>query len=161
MVHVVRWEFKYPTPFIRSREFLWQEGHTAFATKEEAEKEVLEILDLYRSVYEDLLAVSVIKGKKSEKEKFAGGLHTTIIKQFIPSNGRAIQAAASHCLGENFFKMIKIEFDAGDTRMQFAWQNSWGLTTPSTVSWQWFTATTKDSSCRRKLLRSRSSFSRS
>lgn len=129
--NVVRWEFKYPTPFIRSREFLWQEGHTAFATKEEADKEVLEILDLYRSVYEDLLAVPVIKGRKSEKEKFAGGLYTTTIEGFIPCNGRAIQAATSHCLGQNFSKMFKIEFDAGDAGMQFAWQNSWGLTTRS------------------------------
>lgn len=129
--NVVRWEFKYPTPFIRSREFLWQEGHTAFATKEEADKEVLQILDLYRSVYEDLLAVPVIKGRKSEKEKFAGGLYTTTIEGFIPSNGRAIQAATSHCLGQNFSKMFKIEFDAGEGGMQFAWQNSWGLTTRS------------------------------
>lgn len=129
--NVVRWEFKYPTPFIRSREFLWQEGHTAFATKEEADKEVLEILELYRSVYEDLLAVPVIKGMKSDKEKFAGGLYTTTIEGFIPTNGRAIQAATSHCLGQNFSKMFKIEFDGGDSGMQFAWQNSWGLTTRS------------------------------
>ncbi|CAN8061493.1 unnamed protein product [Agarophyton chilense] len=129
--NVVRWEFKYPTPFIRSREFLWQEGHTAFATKEEADVEVLQILDLYRSVYEDLLAVPVIKGKKSEKEKFAGGLYTTTIEGFIPSNGRAIQAATSHCLGQNFSKMFKIEFEAGENKKQYVWQNSWGLTTRS------------------------------
>lgn len=129
--NVVRWEFKYPTPFIRSREFLWQEGHTAFATKEEADREVLQILDLYRSVYEDLLAVPVIKGRKSDKEKFAGGLYTTTIEGFIPGNGRAIQAATSHCLGQNFSKMFKIEFDTGDAGMQCVWQNSWGLTTRS------------------------------
>lgn len=129
--NVVRWEFKYPTPFIRSREFLWQEGHTAFATKKEADKEVLEILDLYRSVYEDLLAVPVIKGMKSDKEKFAGGLYTTTVEGFIPANGRAIQAATSHCLGQNFSKMFKIEFDGGDGAMHYAWQNSWGLTTRS------------------------------
>lgn len=127
--NVVRWEFKYPTPFIRSREFLWQEGHTAFATKAEADVEVREILDLYRAVYEDLLAVPVIKGIKSEKEKFAGGLYTTTIEGFIPANGRAIQAATSHCLGQNFSKMFKIEFDTGDAGMQYVWQNSWGLTT--------------------------------
>lgn len=129
--NVVRWEFKYPTPFIRSREFLWQEGHTAFATREEADREVLQILDLYRNVYEDLLAVPVIKGRKSDKEKFAGGLYTTTIEGFIPGNGRAIQAATSHCLGQNFSKMFKIEFDAGDAGMQYVWQNSWGLTTRS------------------------------
>lgn len=127
--NVVRWEFKYPTPFIRSREFLWQEGHTAFATKPEADVEVLQILELYRVVYEDLLAVPVIKGTKSAKEKFAGGLYTTTIEGFIPANGRAIQAATSHCLGQNFSKMFKIEFDAGEGGMQYAWQNSWGLTT--------------------------------
>ena len=64
--NIVRWEFKHPTPFIRTREFLWQEGHSAFATKEEAEKEVIEILDYYARVYEELLAVPVIKGRKSE-----------------------------------------------------------------------------------------------
>lgn len=129
--NVVRWEFKYPTPFIRSREFLWQEGHTAFATKAEADEEVLTILDLYRKVYEDLLAVPVIKGRKSEKEKFAGGLYTTTIEGFIPANGRAIQAATSHCLGQNFSKMFRIEFEAGEAGKQLVWQNSWGLTTRS------------------------------
>lgn len=129
--NVVRWEFKYPTPFIRSREFLWQEGHTAFATKAEADTEVLQILDLYRSVYEDLLAIPVIKGKKSEKEKFAGALYTTTIEAFIPANGRAVQAATSHSLGQNFSKMFKIEFETGESGKQFVWQNSWGFTTRS------------------------------
>lgn len=126
--NVVRWEFKYPTPFIRSREFLWQEGHTAFATKEEAGEEVLTILELYRRVYEELLAVPVIKGRKSEKEKFAGGLYTTTVEGFIPANGRAIQGATSHCLGQNFSKMFRIEFE-GENGKQLVWQNSWGITT--------------------------------
>lgn len=126
--NVVRWEFKYPTPFIRSREFLWQEGHTAFATKEEADDEVLTILELYRRVYEELLAVPVIKGRKSDKEKFAGGLYTTTIEGFIPSNGRAIQGATSHCLGQNFSKLFRIEFE-GENGKQLVWQNSWGITT--------------------------------
>lgn len=126
--NVVRWEFKYPTPFIRSREFLWQEGHTAFATQPEADEEVLTILELYRRVYEELMAVPVIKGRKSIKEKFAGGLYTTTVEGFIPSNGRAIQGATSHCLGQNFSKMFKIEFE-GDNGRQFVWQNSWGITT--------------------------------
>lgn len=102
--NVVRWEFKHPTPFIRSREFLWQEGHTAFATKQEADDEVQEILELYRGVYEDLLAVPVIKGVKSSKEKFAGALYTTTVEAFIPQTGRGIQGATSHCLGQNFSK---------------------------------------------------------
>ena len=86
--NVVRWEFKHPTPFIRSREFLWQEGHTAFTNKADADKEVRHILELYRRVYEELLAVPVIPGVKSEKEKFAGGLYTTTVEAFVPATGR-------------------------------------------------------------------------
>src|SRR5690349_4755533 len=103
--NVVRWEFKNPTPFLRSREFLWQEGHTAFATLEEAAAEVLEILNLYARVYEEVLPVPVIKGKKTEKEKFPGGYYTTTVEGFVPATGRGIQAATSHCLGQNFAKM--------------------------------------------------------
>eukprot|EP01098_Paradermamoeba_levis_P016640 TRINITY_DN907_c0_g1_i2.p1 TRINITY_DN907_c0_g1~~TRINITY_DN907_c0_g1_i2.p1 ORF type:complete len:654 (-),score=231.40 TRINITY_DN907_c0_g1_i2:444-2405(-) len=129
--NVVRWEFKHPVPFLRSREFLWQEGHSAFATKDEADKEVLEILDLYRQVYEDILAIPVIKGFKSEHEKFAGGLYTTTCEAFIPTNGRGIQGATSHCLGQNFSKMFDITFEDASrfTEPQFVWQNSWGITT--------------------------------
>lgn len=129
--NVVRWEFKCPTPFIRSREFLWQEGHTAYATRQEAEIEVLQILDLYAQVYEDLLAVPVVKGKKTELEKFAGGLYTTTVEAFIPAVGRAVQGATSHCLGQNFSHMFKIEFEDDKGKKQFVWQNSWGLTTRS------------------------------
>jgi prolyl-tRNA synthetase len=127
--NVVRWEFKSATPFIRSREFLWQEGHTAFATKAESDEEVLTILDLYRSVYEDLLAVPVIKGTKSAKERFAGGLYTTTVEGFISTNGRAIQGATSHSLGQNFSKMFDITFESGEGVRANVWQNSWGLTT--------------------------------
>uniref|UniRef100_A0A7S0V630 proline--tRNA ligase n=1 Tax=Polytomella parva TaxID=51329 RepID=A0A7S0V630_9CHLO len=129
--NVVRWEFKYPTPFIRSREFLWQEGHTAFATQAEAEAEVLEILELYRQVYEDLLAVPVVKGRKSRKEQFAGALYTTTVEAFIPETGKAIQGATSHCLGQNFSKMFNIEYESEDKSKQLVWQNSWGITTRS------------------------------
>ena len=76
----MRWEFKHPTPFIRTREFLWQEGHTAFGSRKEAEDEVREILKLYAGVYTDLLAVPVIEGRKSEAEKFAGALYTTSVE---------------------------------------------------------------------------------
>ena len=127
--NVVRWEFKHPTPFLRTREFLWQEGHSAFATRPEADEEVLQILDLYARVYEELLAVPVIKGRKSEKEKFAGGLYTTTVEAFISANGRAIQGATSHCLGQNFSKMFHIEFVDEESKKQLVWQNSWGLTT--------------------------------
>ena len=129
--NVVRWEFKHPTPFIRSREFLWQEGHTVFATKQEADVEVRAVLDRYKQVYEQLLAVPVIQGVKSEKEKFAGGLYTTTVEAFVPSTGRGIQAATSHCLGQNFAKMFGIEFENVDGGRSLAWQNSWGLTTRS------------------------------
>ena len=122
-------------PFLRTREFLWQEGHTAHARKEDADKEVRQILELYRRVYEELLAVPVIPGIKSEKEKFAGGLYTTTVEGFIPTSGRGIQAATSHCLGQNFSKMFEIvvedpEKPAGskDSKL-FVWQNSWGLST--------------------------------
>lgn len=129
--NVVRWEFKHPTPFIRSREFLWQEGHTAFATKGEADIEVHQILELYRRVYEELLAVPVIKGVKSEVEKFAGGLYTTTVEAFIPATGRGVQGATSHCLGQNFAKMFEIYFEDENRERKMVWQNSWGLTTRS------------------------------
>ncbi|KAL7009311.1 hypothetical protein EMMF5_000941 [Cystobasidiomycetes sp. EMM_F5] len=134
---VVRWEFKNPQPFLRTREFLWQEGHTAFLTKGEADTEVLTILDLYRRVYEDLLAIHVIPGKKSEKEKFAGGLYTTTVEGFIPTTGRGIQGGTSHCLGQNFSKMFDIVVEdpskpanvEGEASKLHVWQNSWGLST--------------------------------
>uniref|UniRef100_A0A8C7GXZ3 Bifunctional glutamate/proline--tRNA ligase n=1 Tax=Oncorhynchus kisutch TaxID=8019 RepID=A0A8C7GXZ3_ONCKI len=129
--NVVRWEFKHPQPFLRTREFLWQEGHTAFATKEEAAEEVLQILDLYARVYEELMAIPVVKGRKTEKEKFAGGDYTTTVEAFISASGRAIQGATSHHLGQNFSRMFNIEFE--DPRKpgekQLAYQNSWGITT--------------------------------
>lgn len=127
--NVVRWEFKHPTPFIRSREFLWQEGHTAFATKEEADEEVQTVLELYRKIYEDFLAVPVIKGIKSEVEKFAGGLYTTTVEAFIPNTGRGIQGATSHCLGQNFSKMFDIYFEDEKQGKSLVWQNSWAFTT--------------------------------
>ncbi|CAD5206277.1 unnamed protein product [Bursaphelenchus okinawaensis] len=129
--NVVRWEFKHPTPFIRSREFLWQEGHTAFESKEEAEQEVYNILDLYSKVYTDLLAIPVVKGRKSEKEKFAGADFTTTVEAYVPVNGRGIQGATSHHLGQNFSKMFLIKYQdpVDPSKQAFAWQNSWGLST--------------------------------
>uniref|UniRef100_UPI0037E9A7BF bifunctional glutamate/proline--tRNA ligase isoform X2 n=1 Tax=Semicossyphus pulcher TaxID=241346 RepID=UPI0037E9A7BF len=129
--NVVRWEFKHPQPFLRTREFLWQEGHTAFATKEEAAEEVLQILDLYARVYEELMAIPVVKGRKTEKEKFAGGDYTTTVEAFISASGRAIQGATSHHLGQNFSKMFEIMFEDPKRpgEKQLAFQNSWGLTT--------------------------------
>lgn len=129
---VVRWEFKHPQPFLRTREFLWQEGHTAHLTKEEATKEVDQILDLYAGVYEELLAVPVVKGVKTENEKFAGGVYTTTVEGFIGATGRGIQGGTSHYLGTNFSKMFDISVEDPENPKNpklFAHQNSWGLST--------------------------------
>ncbi len=95
--NVVRWESKSPQPFLRTREFLWQEGHTAFASREEAHVEVYKILDLYANVYTDLLAIPVIKGKKTEKEKFAGADWTATLEAYISASGRGIQVGCLLC----------------------------------------------------------------
>lgn len=132
---VVRWEFKHPQPFLRTREFLWQEGHTAHLTKEDAGEEVLQILDWYAAIYNDLLAVPVIKGQKTEKEKFAGGLYTTTVEGYISTTGRGIQGGTSHCLGQNFSRMFGITVEdpsakEGEKKPPLhVWQNSWGLST--------------------------------
>jgi len=131
--NVVRWEFKNPTPFLRTREFLWQEGHTAFETKKEAMTEVYQILDIYANTYSEVLAVPTIKGTKTDGEKFPGGETTTTVEGFIPHTGRAIQGATSHCLGKNFGKMfdITIEKSNCEKKKDYVWQNSWGFTTRS------------------------------
>lgn len=132
---VVRWEFKHPQPFLRTREFHWQEGHTAHLTKEGADKEVLEILEHYATVYEEMLAVPVMRGKKTDKERFAGGLYTTTVEGYIPATGRGIQGGTSHCLGQNFSKMFGITVQDPSAKADekkdplFVWQNSWGLST--------------------------------
>jgi prolyl-tRNA synthetase len=128
---VVRWEAKQTTPFLRAREFLWQEGHTAHLTEEQAAEEVLQILELYAGVYEQLLAVPVVRGRKTEAEKFAGGYYTTTVEGYIPSNGRGIQGATSHCLGQNFSKMFDITVENPNKKGEHihVWQNSWGLST--------------------------------
>jgi len=128
--NVVRWEFKHPTPFLRTREFLWQEGHTVHATKESADQEVRAILDLYEKVFVDLLAVPILKGIKSEDEKFAGALYSTSCEAIMP-HGKAVQACTSHCLGQNFAKAFNITFLNEKGESSFAWQNSWGISTRS------------------------------
>lgn len=128
--NVVRWEFNNPVPFLRTREFLWQEGHTVFATSKEAEDEVQDILEVYRKLFEDLFAVPMIKGKKSDKEKFAGAVYTTSIETFLPV-GKAIQGGTSHFLGQNFAKAFNIQFVDENGEMQLGWQNSWGISTRS------------------------------
>jgi len=128
--NMLRWEFKNPIPFIRSREFLWQEGHSAFSSKEEADKEARKIWNFYEQVYNDMYAIPLIKGKKTEKEKFAGADYTLTLEAFTPS-GKSAQAATSHSLGQNFSKPFEIKFKDKQGKEQFVWQNSWGLSTRS------------------------------
>lgn len=128
--NVVRWEFKHATPFLRGREFLWQEGHTVFATKEEADEEVLQILDFYAQVYEELLAIPVDKGRKSIGEKFAGADYSTTCETFLV-DGKAIQGCTSHHLGQTFAKSFDIQFLDKNQKKQYVYQNSWGLSTRS------------------------------
>jgi prolyl-tRNA synthetase len=125
--NVVRWE-KVTRPFLRTTEFLWQEGHTAHETETEAEEETRMILDLYADVCESVLAVPVIKGIKSESEKFAGALRTYSIEALM-GDGRALQAGTSHNLGQNFAKAFDITFQARDKSVQHVWGTSWGMTT--------------------------------
>ncbi len=125
--NVVRWEKK-TYPFLRTTEFLWQEGHTAHETEAEAEEETLKILDLYAEVSETVLGVPVVKGRKSESEKFAGALRTYSIEALM-GDGRALQAGTSHNLGQNFAKAFEITFQARDKSVQYVWGTSWGVTT--------------------------------
>jgi prolyl-tRNA synthetase len=126
--NIVRWETKATKPFLRTREFLWQEGHTAHATKEEADKEVMDILNEYRDVMESYLAIPVLIGVKSEKEKFAGALYTTTLEAMMP-DGKALQMGTSHNLGQNFSKVFDIKFIGEDEKEHYVWQTSWGIST--------------------------------
>ncbi len=125
--NVVRWE-KVTRPFLRTTEFLWQEGHTAHETEAEAEDETLMILHLYKEAVETEMAVPVIEGMKSESEKFAGALRTYSIEALM-GDGRALQAGTSHNLGQNFAKAFDITFQARDKSVQHVWGTSWGMTT--------------------------------
>jgi len=129
--NIVRWEFKQVTPLLRSREFLWQEGHTAHATRDEAAAMMMEVLGLYATLYEELLAIPVIRGMKSEAERFAGGQQTATLEAFVPGSGRCVQAATSHLLGDNFAKMFDISFEDAGGQAKFVEQTCWGLTTRS------------------------------
>lgn len=126
--NVVRWEFKHPTPFLRNREFLWQEGHTFHESQKEAEKMVLDRLEDYRSVAEDLLAIPVNLGRKSIGEKFAGAEWTSTIETFL-IDGKAIQGGTSHYLGQNFGKAFGIEYLDRNQKKQIPHQTSWGIST--------------------------------
>jgi prolyl-tRNA synthetase len=125
--NVVRWE-KVTRPFLRTTEFLWQEGHTAHETADEAQAETLKILALYKEFAENELAMPVIDGPKSESEKFAGASKTYSIEALM-GDGRALQAGTSHNLGQNFAKAFEIQFQGRDKTVQHAWTTSWGVST--------------------------------
>ncbi|QQR54871.1 proline--tRNA ligase [Candidatus Peregrinibacteria bacterium] len=125
--NVVRWEMR-TRPFLRTTEFLWQEGHTAHATKEEAEAEVLRALTMYQNFDKDFLALPVLTGKKSPKETFAGADYT-LTTEALARDGKVIQAGTSHLLGQTFAKTFDIQFQDEKGEKQYVWQTSWGLST--------------------------------
>ncbi len=121
----LRAEIKGTKPFIRTSEFLWQEGHTVHASQEEAEKEVMNILEIYKNTVQDELAIPILVGKKSKKEKFVGAVYTTTMEAIMP-DGKALQMGTSHFLGQNFSKPFNVKFSDKDNVENFAWQTSWG-----------------------------------
>ena len=125
--NVVRWEMR-TRLFLRTSEFLWQEGHTAHATHEEAEEETLKMLDVYAEFAEGYMAMPVIKGIKTESEKFAGAVHSYCIEAMM-QNGYALQAGTSHDLGQNFGKAFDVKFQSKDKKLEYVWQTSWGVST--------------------------------
>ncbi len=124
---VVRWE-KETRPFLRSREFLWQEGHTAHATAEEAQERTIQMLNVYADFCEEVLAIPVIKGQKTEKEKFAGAVSTYTIEALM-HDGKALQSGTSHNFGDGFARAFGIQYTAQDNTLQYVHQTSWGTTT--------------------------------
>jgi prolyl-tRNA synthetase len=126
--NVVRWEFKHPVALLRTREFLWNEGHTVFATKEEAEAEKDQVINIYLDVLKNTMAIYGSSGLKSEKEKFAGAEYTCSIESFLPT-GKAIQGPDFHHDGQNFAKAYDIKFKDKDDKEQYVWQNTFAITT--------------------------------
>ena len=124
---VVRWE-KETRPFLRSREFLWQEGHTAHATAEEAEARTIQMLNVYADFCEDVLAIPVIKGRKTDKEKFAGAEATYTIESLM-HDGKALQSGTSHNFGDGFARAFGVQYTDKDNKLQYVHQTSWGMTT--------------------------------
>ena len=124
---VVRWE-KTTRPFLRSREFLWQEGHTAHATAEEAEERTIQMLNLYADFCEEVLAIPVIKGQKTEKEKFSGAEATYTIESLM-HDGKALQSGTSHNFGDGFARAFGIQYTDKENKLQYVHQTSWGMTT--------------------------------
>ena len=126
--NVLRWEVKQTKLFLRTREFLWQEGHCVYETEEECEKETLLYLNEYKKLCEELLAIPVLEGKKTEKERFAGAKTTYAVEALMP-DGKALQMGTSHNLGQNFAKAFDIKFIGKDEKKYCPWQNSWGIST--------------------------------
>jgi prolyl-tRNA synthetase len=126
--NIVRWETKATKLFLRTREFLWQEGHTAHATKEEAAQEVRYALDEYINIIVNYLAIPIVVGVKTDSEKFAGADYTTTMEAMMP-DGKALQMGTSHNLGQHFAKVFNIKFIGEDKQDHLVWQTSWGLTT--------------------------------
>ena len=124
---VMRWE-KTTRPFLRSREFLWQEGHTAHATAEEAEARTIQMLNVYADFCEEVLAIPVVKGRKTDKEKFAGAEATYTIESLM-HDGKALQSGTSHNFGDGFAKAYDIQFTDRDNKLKYVHQTSWGMTT--------------------------------
>ena len=126
--NVIRWEVKQTKPFIRGREFLWQEGHCAFESEEEAEKNMMEIINEYKKLCEEVLAVPVFLGKKSKMETFAGAKKTMAIESLM-IDGKALQMGTSHNLGQGFARVFDVKFKDRNEKEQYAWQTSWGFST--------------------------------
>ncbi len=124
---VVRWE-KTTRPFLRSREFLWQEGHTAHATAEEAEARTIQMLNVYADFLENVLAIPVVKGQKTDKEKFAGAIATYTIEALM-HDGKALQSGTSHNFGDGFAKAFGIQYTSKENKLEYVHQTSWGMTT--------------------------------
>lgn len=125
--NVVRWEMR-TRLFLRTTEFLWQEGHTAHATREEAQEEAVKILNLYTDFVENYMAVPVVKGVKTESEKFAGAIDTYTIEMLM-QDGKALQGGTSHFLGQNFAKAFDVQFTNQEGKLDYVWATSWGVTT--------------------------------
>jgi len=125
--NVVRWELR-PFPFLRTIEFLWHEAHTAHRTKEESDQQVLEALHMYKRFFEETLAIPVVIGKKTEREKFAGALYSTSCEALL-IDGKGLQIATAHNLGQNFSKPFNITFQDVDGERKYVWQTSWGVST--------------------------------
>lgn len=125
--NVVRWEMR-TRLFLRTAEFLWQEGHTAHATADEAEEEAQKMLECYRVLAEDWMALPVLTGEKTERERFAGAVRTYCIEAMM-RDGKALQAGTSHFLGQNFAKAFDIKFQSQAGQLEYAWQTSWGAST--------------------------------